>query len=275
MGRAGEPTTDADRAVITNRNTGYRWILRRGRTEVEFQTMAMYEDLVADQGIEVYLTVEEAEALARSAMGRESKDAREKALTGQALDQIAHLCRGVRDCVTAGDTDVARRSGRIPRARPESAPVPEVDEDPAKLPPRPPYRPLGDPDNLSFKEAGEILGKARNTLHGWYRTGRFPPAVDVGPFLHQTKPVLVVPRYRLEAWQSDERMPSLFQEIFQRHRLREFPWGCWSVRRGASKLDVDFWIERRALEEGRARGRKRIYGHDLEVGVIYELVNDA
>ncbi len=42
-------------------------------------------------------------------------------------------------------------------------------------------RPLGDPDNLSLKEAGEILGKARNTVYLWYRQGKFPPAVDVGP----------------------------------------------------------------------------------------------
>jgi hypothetical protein len=29
-GRAGEYIHDADRAVVTNRNTGYRWIVRRG-----------------------------------------------------------------------------------------------------------------------------------------------------------------------------------------------------------------------------------------------------
>lgn len=53
-------------AVITNRNTGYRWIVRRGDHRVEFQTPEMLEDVVSDQRVELHLTVEEAEALARA-----------------------------------------------------------------------------------------------------------------------------------------------------------------------------------------------------------------
>src|SRR5436305_10783496 len=52
-GRKGESTTDAETAVITNRNTGYRWILRRTGYDVEFQTPGMIEELVASQTIEV------------------------------------------------------------------------------------------------------------------------------------------------------------------------------------------------------------------------------
>jgi len=63
---------------------------------------------------------------------------------------------------------------------------------------------LGDPTTLSLKEAGEILG-ARNTIYLWYLNGKFPPAVDVAPFIPGArKPVIVVPRNRLEAWQAGE-----------------------------------------------------------------------
>jgi len=91
--------------------------------------------------------------------------------------------------------------------------------------PHPRYRrPLGDPDNLTLKEAGEILGKARNTVYGWYRNGKFPPTVDVSPFMPGiNKPVLLVPRYRLEAWQAGKRMPENFQAVFKSHGLRESP----------------------------------------------------
>jgi hypothetical protein len=38
---------DAETAVITNRNTGYRWILRRSQHVVEFQTPKMLEETIA------------------------------------------------------------------------------------------------------------------------------------------------------------------------------------------------------------------------------------
>jgi hypothetical protein len=92
---------------------------------------------------------------------------------------------------------------------------------------------LGDPTTLSLKEAGEILGKARNTIYLWYRNGKFPPAVDVAPFIPGArKPVIVVPRNRLEAWQAGERMPTLLQEVFERRGLHEPPWVCWTSRKG-------------------------------------------
>lgn len=276
-GRAGEPTTDADRAVIVNRNTGYRWIVRRGRTEIEFQTPAMYEQLVAGQDIDIHLTVEEAEALARSAKGREQVDARQKALTDQALDQIAHICRQVRDRLEKGDEQVSHQYVRVERA--DSDPVAEAvlkDENPesGSTPPRLPYRPLGDPDNLSFKEAGQILGKARNTIHGWYKAGKFPPAVDMSPYLGSSKPRLVVPRYRLEAWQAGERMPAIFQEVFEPHFLREAPWRCWSIKKNASKQDVMFWLKKRDLKEARSEKGKRIFGKDFESDAVYEVLSE-
>lgn len=178
-GRQGEPTTDADKAIITNRNTGYRWILRRRQLYIEFQTDKMLEEAVAKEGLDLYLTVEEAEALARAASSGVD-DKRTKALRDQALDQIALLCRQVRERIRQGDTLVDSWARGIPRAHvfyelPEEEPA-KSEPSPA---PRPKYRPLGDPDNLSLKEAGEILGKARNTVYLWHRQGKFPPAVDI------------------------------------------------------------------------------------------------
>ena len=241
-GRAGEPTTDADRAIIVNRDTGYRWIVRRGQPEVEFQTPGMTEKLVQEQAINLYLTFEEIEALARSVKGTEPKDARDAALTDQALDQIAYVCQQVRNRVEAGDQEVAHRHTSLPRTRPSLESREEEEESEGEEEPtaRSTYGPLGDSDNLSFKEAGLILGKARNTLHGWYRDGKFPPAVDAGPYLGQSKPVLVVPKYRLEAWRAGERMPAIFQEVFESHALREPPWQCWFVGRAPQSRTSHF-----------------------------------
>jgi hypothetical protein len=100
-GKTGEPTTNAETAVITNRNTGYRWIMRRKESTVEFQTPAIVEELVAAEGVEIYLRIEEAEALARAANAADIKDRRTRALVEQALDQIAVVCRDVRDRVDA------------------------------------------------------------------------------------------------------------------------------------------------------------------------------
>lgn len=57
----GSPANDADVAIITNRDTGYRWILHRGSPTVEFQTPEMLAEQVADDQLEVCLSVEEAE----------------------------------------------------------------------------------------------------------------------------------------------------------------------------------------------------------------------
>lgn len=272
-GRKGQPTTDADRAIVVNRNTGYRWIMHRGRPEVEFQTPAMLETIACEQGVEIFLSLEEAEALARSAQGKEPGEIRQKALTDQALDQIAYICRQVRNRVTAGERQVDRRYTAL-RTWSDHPPAREEQEGTALEPrvePTYPQRPLGDPDNLSLKEAGELLGKARNTLYGWYRSNKFPPAVDVAPFLGESKPILVVPRYRLQAWLDGERMPAIFEKVFNGHGLREAPWQCWSVKRGASKQDVAFWVARRNLKEGRSKTGKRIFGEGLEDGLAYDV----
>src|SRR5205807_6106094 len=130
--------------------------------------------------------------------------------------------------------------------------------------PRPRYRPLGDPDNLSLKEAGGILGKARNTLYLWYRSGKFPPAVDVGPYLYTHKRVVVVPRYRLEAWRAGERMPNVLQEVFEFRGLHEPPWACYVPRKGASRFDIAFWVNRRGFHIARSKDGRRIYGEEFE-----------
>lgn len=98
----------------------------------------------------------------------------------QALHQIAMVCRRVRRRVEAGDELIDAWTRTIPRKPWSEAPEPgpeQHDDEPPKERPR--YKPLGDPDNLSLKEAGEILGKARNTVYLWYRQGKFPSAVDV------------------------------------------------------------------------------------------------
>jgi hypothetical protein len=176
-----------------------------------------------------------------------------------------------------GDTYLGPSAGSIPRdpyprydpkASSEQA---EADlRDPESRRPR--YRPLGDPDNLSLKEAGEILGRARNTVYLWYRKGKFPPAVDVSPYLPYTdKPVIVVPRYRLETWQAGKRMPNILQEVFEIQGLHEAPWAAFRRRKGASREDVDFWVERRGLQKGIGKGGLVIYGEGLAPGKVYEL----
>lgn len=257
---------DAETAVITNRNTRYRWILRRSNRHVEFQTPQMLEEAVAGQSIDIHLSIEEAEALARTAMSVDIKDKRTKALVGQALDQMAILCRQVRERIRAGDTIVDDWTRSIPRKTvPEAmadqiAPSEEIQKTTQFR-----YRPLGDPDNLSLKEAGEILGKARNTVYLWYRKGKFPPAIDVGPYIpYNNKPVIVVPRYRLEAWQAGERMPNVLAAVFETQGLHEAPWACFTARKGASRDDIDFWIKRRDLQKGLSKDGRRIYGEALE-----------
>lgn len=269
-GRQGEPTTDAETAVITNRNTGYRWILRRMRFEVEFQTPEMVEELVAKESIDVHLSVEEAEALARAVKSLDIKDKRASALVDQALDQIGLLCRQVRERVRNADHFIDAWSRGIPRSFRSSISNEQPPQEETTDSVRHSYRPLGDPDNLSLKEAGEILGKARNTLYVRYRKGKFPPVVDVGPHLGNRKPVLVVPRYRLEAWLAGERMPNILQDVFEFQFLKEPPWGCWLARKDASDEDISFWVEKRGFKRARTSDGKGIYGEDLEEERTYD-----
>ncbi len=161
-GNAGDNVhKDARIAVITNRNTGYRWILRRESWTVEFQTSEMFEELVGDQSIDLHLTIEEAEALARAAKSPELKDKRTKALAEQALDQIAVLCRQVRARVRDGDTFIDSYSRSIPRDWRREAPVAQPATD-GEASDRPEQQPP-EKEDLSLKDAAKILGKARNT----------------------------------------------------------------------------------------------------------------
>lgn len=273
-GLEGDYIYDAPRAIITNRNTGYRWILRRDDHHVEFQTPEMFEDAVAHAAIELHLTVEEAEALAVAIKLEAIADKHIRALASQALDQIALVCREIRERARIADAFTEQPPTRILRKATPAA-TDEADEPSEDIgpPPQTRYRPLGDPDNLTLKEAGEILGKARNTVYGWYRKGKFPPALDVGRYIPGTNnPVIVVPRYRLGAWQAGERMPEIFQSVFETRHLREPPWACYVPAKGANRVDVEFWIERRALLKGLSKDGKQVYGDALEEGKVYELV---
>lgn len=271
-GKQGDYVNDTPRALITNRNTGYRWLLCRGDQRVEFQTPQMLEDQVARQSIQVHLTIEEAEALAAAAKVAIT-DKRTQALSTQALDQIAFLCRRVRERVRLGDDFIDAWTSSIPRRDPlrETTEDPNNEDQPEKRPLLR-YRPLGDPDNLSLKEAGEILGKARNTIYGWYRSGKFPPAVDVSAYLGggQNKPVIVVPRYRLEAWQKGGPMPEILQAVFDTHGLNEKPWLCFRPRKGTTRQDIDFWVERRNLTRATTKSGLVVYGDGLDPNQTYE-----
>ncbi len=267
-GRAGEYVYDADRAIITNRNTGYRWIMRRSKWEIEFETPRIFEDKVADQTIEPYLSVEEAEALAHAAASSEIKDKRQKALTHQALEQIGLLCRGVRERMRVGDEHVDAWARRVPRwqcCRPDEPTIEQkVEEEPAGP---------GEKEELSLKDAGKILGKARNTLFAWYRAGKFPPAVERrNPW--SKKITIVVPRYRLDAWLAGKRIPAVLEEVFVFHKLHEPPWLALSVRKSAARQDVEFWSQRRNLHAALSKSGKRIYGQDLEERRTYEVFDD-
>lgn len=272
-GVEGDYIYDAPRAIITNRNTGYRWIVRRDDHHVEFQTPEMFEHGVAHAAIELHLTVEEAEALAHAIKREAIEHKHTRALANQALDQIALVCRQVRERARVGDVVIERSTSGIPRKlAPVRTPEPYESHEEVVESPQARYRPLGDPDNLSLKEAGEILGKARNTVYGWYRRGKFPPALDVSRYIPGVnKPVIAVPRYRLDAWRANERMPEIFQSVFERHELQEPPWVCYVPAEDASRVDVEFWVERRGLREGLSKDGKRIYGDDLDEGKVYEV----
>ena len=105
----GSPGNDAYVAVITNRDTGYRWILRRGSGRVEFQTPDMLAEQVANEHLDVYLSVEEAEALADAAENAEVLDKRKAALVRQATEQIRLLAGQVREAHRSTATQMGTR----------------------------------------------------------------------------------------------------------------------------------------------------------------------
>jgi hypothetical protein len=271
-GSAGEYVHDSETAIITNRNTGYRWILRRRRPQVEFRTPEMLEKSVADQGIQLHLTVEEAEALANAIAPTNGSRDRERCLVEQALDQVALVCRRVRERVRLGDETIDVWTSSIPRQAAECETFVPVEEAASEPRPRARSGPFGDPDDLSLAQAAEVLGKARNTIYRWYRRGTFPPAVDASNWLQGSrKPLIVVPRYRLDAWLAGDRMPGVFAATFEPHALRVPPWVCWTIRRDALREDVDFWIERRQLLRAMAGDDQVIYGREIVAERIYDL----
>lgn len=102
----GSPGNDATVAVITNRDTGYRWILRRGSETVEFQTPGMLAEQVACDHLSVYLSVEEAEALADAAESAKISDKRTAAVVKQAAGQIRLLAGQVREARRTAETNI-------------------------------------------------------------------------------------------------------------------------------------------------------------------------
>jgi hypothetical protein len=92
--------------VITNRDTGYRWILRRDSGAVEFQTPEMLAEQVASDQLNVFLSVEEAEALAGAAESAEVTDKRTTAVVRQAAGQLRLLASQVREARRQAETHV-------------------------------------------------------------------------------------------------------------------------------------------------------------------------
>jgi hypothetical protein len=109
------PGNDADVAVITNKDTGYRWILRRGRQVVEFQTPEMLAEQVAEDPVTVHWTVEEGEALLSAVDLDKVGDKRTRALAAQAADQARLLCGQVREHRVNAGKDYQRGVGEIVR----------------------------------------------------------------------------------------------------------------------------------------------------------------
>jgi hypothetical protein len=116
---------DADVAVITNRDTGYRWILRRDSDAVEFQTAGMLAEQAAGDQLDAFLSVEEAEALASAAEFAEVADKRTAALVRQAAGQLRMLASRVREARRTAEIHVDWYAGlerdlrRAERARAE------------------------------------------------------------------------------------------------------------------------------------------------------------
>jgi hypothetical protein len=144
----------ADVAVITNRDTGYRWILRRGSDAVEFQTPGMLAEQVASDQLNLFLSVEEAEALAGVAESAEVTDKRKAAVVRQAAGQLQLLASQVREARRQAEThvdwyaelkrdlrraeraraerDLAKAEAAVARLRELLARQPEPPEDPAR-----------------------------------------------------------------------------------------------------------------------------------------------
>lgn len=271
-GRANEYVhPESDRAVVTNRNTGYRWIVLRDASRIEFQTPEIFEDIVGDETIDVRLTVEEAEALARMAAAGHVEDKRTRALAHQALDQMAHLCRVIRERVASADDFFgwARQLHleRLEDTSDEESAAPGADDAAAE-----PERPKVEPRVVSLKRAARILGKAPSTLYKWYREGNFPPAVDVSKLSrYPVRVPVVVPLDRLEAWLAGEPMRPMLEQVFESVGLREPPWACLRAREGSSRADIEYWIAERGLTKGFDGDGRRIYGWDLDASKRYEL----
>ena len=98
----------ADIALITNRDTGYRWILRRGSAAVEFQTPEMLAEQVAGDHLTLFLSVEEAEALADAAESAEVMNKYTAAIMKQAAGQLRLLAAQVREARRQAETHVDR-----------------------------------------------------------------------------------------------------------------------------------------------------------------------
>lgn len=120
----GAWANDADIGLITNRDTGYRWIMRRpatpayyGRPVVEFQTPEMLAEEVASDSVDAYLSVEEAEALADAADTAVVSDKRSRAVLEQAIGQLRLLVNDVREGHRRAETRMDWRGSLNPDKR--------------------------------------------------------------------------------------------------------------------------------------------------------------
>jgi hypothetical protein len=271
-GVEGGYCSDIERAVITNRHTGYRWILRRHDHRVEFQTPQMLDELVAREYVDLHMTIEEAEALATAACAAPLRDRRTKDVADQALEQIAYACGSVRARVRGADEyyDWARGIQPRPPDEPpvEDEPPEDVDEATPAEPPQPAY--------VSLKGAAKIIGKAPSTLYKWHREGKFPPAVDVTDADRRYGgPTVIVPLDRLEAWRNGEEMRPWVTQVFETYGLREPPWVAFTVKPGVKRADVAYWVERRSLKAAFTKDGKRIYGFELDEAKRYEVFEQS
>jgi hypothetical protein len=67
-------------------------------------------------------------------------------------------------------------------------------------------------------------------------------------------------------------MPSILEDVLEFRSLHEPPWGCYVARKGASRLDIDFWVKRRGFQIGTSNAGRRIYGLDLDEERNYDIV---
>lgn len=165
----------------------------------------------------------------------------------------------------ARQLDMERLEDSSPAPNPNEPDTEETSEEDSE-------RPKAEPRVVSLKKAARIMGKAPSTVYKWYREGKFPPAVDVSKLSrHPVRVPVVVSLDRLEAWLAGEPMRPMFEQVFESVSVREPPWYFLRPREGASRSDIDHWVEKAELSKGFDKDGRRIYGWDLDESKRYEI----